>query len=143
MAGGRPSKYSEAYCNEVIECLGQGHSVTAFAGQIGVARSTVFKWAEEHKEFSDALKVGQAKAVSFWEVILADVARNGKGNATAVIFALKNRAADDWADKVVTEHTGKDGGAIALETKDMTDQEVGRRLAFLLARASRAEKPKP
>lgn len=117
--GGRPSKYSPAYCNEVIEFLAQGHSVTAFAGEIGVARSTVFKWAEEHQEFSDALKVGQAKATKFWEGILAKVASEGGGNATAAIFGLKNRAPDDWSDKVISELTGKDGGPI--ETKTTID----------------------
>src|ERR1700722_20481688 len=105
---GRPSSYSKAYCNEVIEFLAGGHSVTAFAGHIGVARSTVFKWADEIPEFSDALKVGQAKATGFWEKILVSIARDGKGNATAAIFGLKNRAGEDWADKTVNEHTGKD-----------------------------------
>jgi len=130
---GRPSKYSPAYCNEVIECLAEGHSVTAFAGRIGVARSTVFKWAEEIPEFSDALKVGQAKATECWEKVLLKIAKDGGGNATAAIFGLKNRAGDDWSDKVVTEHTGKDGGPI--ETKDVTDK--WRRLNFLLERVSR------
>lgn len=140
MPAGRPSKYSSAYCNEVIECLGQGHSVTAFAGQIGVARSTVFKWAEEIPEFSDALKVGQAKAVAFWEKILVEVAKSGKGNATAVIFGLKNRAGDDWADKVVNEHSGPDGGPI--QSVDVTPVEAGRRIAFTLSRARRAKPEK-
>lgn len=109
MPAGRPSKYSDAYCSEVIECLARGHSVTAFAGEIGVARSTVFKWAEEVPEFSDALKVGQAKATAHWERVLSEVASTGKGNATAAIFGLKNRASDDWADKITQEHTGPNG----------------------------------
>lgn len=138
MPAGRPSKYVDAYCNEVIECLALGHSVTAFAGQIGVARSTVFKWAEEHPEFSDALKVGQAKATAYWESILKDVAKNGGGNATAAIFGLKNRASEDWADKVVQEHTGKDGGPI--QTESTSDIEVARRLAFALEKGARALK---
>src|SRR5690606_1420426 len=96
---GRPSKYSPAYCEEVIRFLAQGHSVTAFAGEIGVARSTVFKWAAEIPEFSDALSIGQAKAVATWERVLLEIARNGGGNATAAIFALKNRAPDDWREK--------------------------------------------
>jgi transposase-like protein len=112
---GRPTKYSAAYCREVISCLSEGHSVTAFAGRIGVARSTVFKWAEETPEFSDALKVGQAKATEYWENILKSVARDGKGNATAAIFGLKNRAGDDWRDKVDHEVAGKGGGSIVIE----------------------------
>lgn len=137
MAGGRPSKYSPAYCNEVIECLSEGHSVTAFAGRIGVARSTVFKWADEYPEFSDALKVGQAKATSFWETILVKVAREGGGNATAAIFGLKNRASDDWADKIVSEHSGPGGGPI--ETMELSPTERARRIAFALAQAQRAK----
>lgn len=134
MPAGRPSKYSPAYCNEVIECLAKGHSVTAFAGEIGVARSTVFLWAAEISEFSDALKVGQAKATSFWEDILVKVARDGGGNATATIFGLKNRAGDDWSDKTTTEVTGKDGTPLIPE---QTPTEVARALAFLLAKAGK------
>ena len=136
--GGRPSKYDPAYCDQVILCLSQGHSVTAFAGEIGVARATVFNWANENPEFLDALKVGQALATKFWERILVQVAAKGEGNATATIFGLKNRASEDWADKIHTELTGKDGGPI--ETKDLTDQETARRLAFLLARGVQGTK---
>lgn len=133
MSAGRPSKYSHAYCEEVINVLSEGHSVTAFAGMIGVARSTVFLWAVEHPEFSDALKVGQAKATAYWERILAQVASTGKGNAVAAIFGLKNRAADDWSDKVVTEHTGKDGGPI--QTEDVSGRElIAGRIAGIAAR---------
>ena len=139
MTTGRPSKYREEFCDEVIACLSEGHSVTAFAGRIGVARSTVFKWADEIPEFSDALKVGQAKAVEFWEKILAKVARDGGGNATAVIFGLKNRASEDWADKVVNEHTGKDGGPIETNTnpRDLA------RAVFGLLREAQVEDSKP
>lgn len=134
MAGGRPSKYSEAYCEEVIKFLAGGHSVTAFAGHIGVARSSVFNWANEYPEFMDALKAGQSAATRFWEEILIKVARDGGGNATAAIFGLKNRASEDWAaDKVLNEHTGKDGGPI--QTEEISDTESARRVAFLFAKA--------
>lgn len=109
---GRPSKYSPAYCTEVVECLSEGHSVTAFAGRIGVARSSVFKWAGEYPEFSDALKVGQAKAVEYWESRLKDIASGRDGNATAAIFGLKNRASDDWRDRQEVEHS-LDGDLVA------------------------------
>lgn len=134
MPAGRPSKYSDAYCNEVIEFLAGGHSVTAFAGHIGVSRSTVFKWADEHEEFSDALKVGQAKATALWEDVLLKVARDGGGNATAAIFGLKNRASEDWSDKVISEHSGPNGGPI--ETRELSETEAARRIAFTLAKAT-------
>lgn len=139
---GRPSTYDPKYCDAVKEFLAGGYSVTAFAGDIGVSRATIFNWANEHPEFLDALKEGQAAAVKWWEGALHVVAKEGKGNATACIFGLKNRASDDWADKVHTEITGKNGGAI--ETKDLTERpselELARRIAFVLEQGARATK---
>lgn len=109
---GRPTTYDAAYCDAVVEFLKDGYSLTAFAGEIGVARSTIFKWAEEHQEFSDAIKIGQAAATLWWEKANRTLALEGKGNATACIFGLKNRAADDWRDVKATEVSGPEGGPI-------------------------------
>jgi len=111
MAGGRPSKYDKKYCKLAVDFLKDGYSVTALAGKIGVARSTVFKWAEENKEFSDALKTGQALAALWWEETLRDVARSGNGNASAAIFGVKNRSSMEWRDKTEHDHTSSDGSA--------------------------------
>jgi len=109
MTTGRPTKYDPRYCDEVIDFLANGYSVTAFAGDIRVSRSTVYKWAEENEAFSDALKVGQAASALWWENRLRDTAEKGEGNATAAIFGLKNRAADDWRDKREVDNTSSDG----------------------------------
>ena len=106
---GRPSKYKPAYCAEVVDFLAQGYSVSAFAGEIGVAASTVKLWAKDIPEFSDAVKKGQAKAIAFWERATIKLAMSGEGNATACIFGLKNRASDEWADMTKTDHTSSDG----------------------------------
>lgn len=136
---GRPSKYQQAYCNEVIECLAQGHSITAFAGTIGVARSSIFKWAEENEEFSDAIKVGQAKAVLFWEKKLTTM--GAKDNVTAVIFGLKNRARDEWSDRVISELTGPDGGPIKVEDVAATAKAIASKLARLAPEDEAASVP--
>jgi transposase-like protein len=115
MAAGRPSKYKPAYCKRAVDFLSQGYSVTALAGHLGVARSTVFQWAEENREFSDALKTGQAAAAEFWERALLNNAMTGEGNATSCIFGVKNRSRDEWRDKQETEISGPNGGPI--ETK--------------------------
>lgn len=114
---GRPSSYDPRFCDEVVEFLKDGYSLTAFAGNIGVARSTVFKWAEQHEEFSDAIKRGQAAATLWWEKANRTLATTGQGNATACIFGLKNRAAEDWKDISRQEQTGPDGGAIEKVTR--------------------------
>lgn len=77
-----------------------GYSVAALAGHIGVAVSTVKLWVNEHPEFSDAVKIGQASAVLWWEARARDIALGNEdaGNPTITIFGLKNRASEEWRD---------------------------------------------
>ncbi len=43
----------------LIEHMSCGYSFEAFGGKILVNRDTLYRWAEQHKEFSDAKEVGQ------------------------------------------------------------------------------------
>lgn len=54
--GGRPTKYKPQYCEEMLEMARTGRGPTAFAAQIGVARSSLYEWAKDNKAFSDALE---------------------------------------------------------------------------------------
>lgn len=108
---GRPSKYQAAYCSEVVTFCEQGYSLTAFAGEIGVDRDTISEWGKAHPDFSVAVNRAKAKRARWWEDKARAVAENGGpgGQATMVIFGLKNHAPDDFRDKQEHEHTGKDG----------------------------------
>jgi transposase len=94
---GRPSKYKSAYCNEVIAAGDEGLSLTAFAGIIGVCRATINNWMAEHPEFLEATKKHAAKRTLYLErgLLSSDVGPR----VTARIFALKNAAPEEWADK--------------------------------------------
>jgi hypothetical protein len=98
---GRPSKYRETYCNEVIQHMADGASLTSFAAEIGVARSTINEWMDEHPEFSEACARAKAKCAAWWEragrqIILA----GGNGaQASLVTFGMKNMGRDDWQEK--------------------------------------------
>jgi len=107
---GRPSTYDPAYCEAVIDFMGQGYSLTAFAGHIKCARSTINEWMAAHPEFSEAVKIGQARRTASLEEGL--LSSEVGPRVTARIFALKNAAPDEWRDKVTNEHTGPDGGPI-------------------------------
>lgn len=125
MTAGRPTKYDPAFCEVARTFMVDGYSVTALAGHLGVARSSLFKWAGEHEEFSDALKSGQASAALFWEKTLKQVATTGEGNASAAIFGVKNRSSEDWKDKHETEHSG------TIQFSDMTEEDLDRRIEAL------------
>ena len=117
MAGGRPTKYKQDYCDLIIEALSEGKSIAAFAADIGVARSSVKEWADAYPEFSNALRIAKAKCSAWWENEARKVALAGgaPGQATMIIFGLKNMSANDWRDKHDVEVTGKDGGPVRIE----------------------------
>lgn len=112
MPAGRPTDYKEAYCEEVVNFMAQGYSLTAFAGEIGVSRQTITNWMDAHPEFLASVKKGKAKCARWWEDFARGAATGelqGKGAATISIFGLKNMAPDDWADKQQVDHRSSDG----------------------------------
>jgi hypothetical protein len=113
MPAGRPTKYDPAFIDELLDDARNGLSLTAFAGKIGVARSTINEWMGAQPAFSEAVKQHAAIRTRVLEegLLSADMGPR----VTARIFALKNAAPEEWKDKVQQEHGGTDGGAIKME----------------------------
>ncbi len=103
MTVGRPTKYDPAYCQMVEEIMGQGYSLTAFAGHIGVSKETVYNWTREHPEFLGAVSRARPKRLAQLERQL--LAGETGPKVTAFMFALKNADADEWRDKQSVEST--------------------------------------
>ena len=131
MPAGRPSEYRPEYCNEIIELMATGLSLTAAGADLGFAKQTLHNWADEHPEFMDAIKIGQAKRQAALEKRL--YASEG-AQVTAHIFALKNTGTGDWREKHDYEHTGKDGAPLIPPAADATT--FARQVAFLLAKGA-------
>ena len=123
MPAGRPTDYLEEFAERVETFCADGYSLTAFAGEIGVARSTINEWMAQHAEFSEAVSRAKAKRARWWEDRAREIAQNGGpgGQATMVIFGLKNHAPDDFKEVTRQEHTGRDGGPI--ETQSLTPEQ--------------------
>lgn len=74
---------------------------------MGISRTTFYKWKSENSEFADLLKRGKEIADREVENALFKSATGFIGpdnkyyppNTTAQIFWLKNRKKDDWKDK--------------------------------------------
>lgn len=114
----RPTKYDPVYCEQLVEHMRDGASVTSFAAEIDVARSTINEWAERHPEFSEALSRGKAKCAAWWEKVGRSLAVTGDGSATMVVFGLKNMGDGDWVDKREFEHSGHMTLGSALDALD-------------------------
>jgi len=111
----QPTLYRPEYCEGVVECLEDGHSLAAFAAQIGVCHKSIYQWMPGHPEFAEAVEGAQAKSTLWWERRLLDLAQNKRGNVRAVIFGLRNRAREDWCKSDHTPMTGTAEGIHRIE----------------------------
>lgn len=123
MAGGRPTAYKPEYCDLIIEHFDKEPfttsfdeasgktfrsaillpTLTNFARTIGVARSTIYEWAKDNPEFSDAIK----RAQELQEEVLMQNGLFGAYDKTFAIFTAKNICG--WKDKQDIEHSGSIG----------------------------------
>lgn len=107
-----------------------GLSNEQIAANMGICEATFYKWQEEHKEFSEAIKKGlevivcelenalikRAKGYDVEEVVYlpekgggVTERRNTKHippDTTALIFALKNMDSSNWRDRKETALSG-------------------------------------
>ena len=106
----RPTKYKPEYCEAVVAHMSDGSSVTSFAAEIDVSRSTITEWCDNYPEFSAAVKRAKAKCAAWWER-QGRMGASGEANVnpTLVIFGLKNMSPDDWRDKQEIDHRSTDG----------------------------------
>lgn len=111
---GRPTKYDESYCDAVVADGALGFSLTAFAGGIGVDRTTISEWRKVHPDFDAACRYAMAIRSRFLEggMMERDIPAPAMN---ARKFALVNCAPEDWREKTSVEHTGVDGAPIQVE----------------------------
>ena len=117
---GRPTKYDESFCDQVIDYGKQGLSLTQIAFELDIHKDTLYDWKKSKPEFSDALKKARDYAQGFWENALKQAAlgTNPEGitpNPTLMIFQMKNRFPDEWREKQVQEHVGKDDSDLVVK----------------------------
>jgi transposase len=113
---GRPTLYRPEYCQRAIEFMGQGYSVTALAGHLGMSKDAIYDWINLYPDFCHAIKMGRAARVAALETKLLTTSQ-GVG-VTAAIFALKNADPDEWQDRCQTETK------VAVSIEHMPDAEL-------------------
>lgn len=102
---GRPSNYDPAYKKIVVDVMKQGKSIAAVAALIGVGRTKMWKWAEEHEDFRDALELGKELCQHYWEDLSQDISNGiasqcdikSKGNPGMVQFLMSRRFKDYYS----------------------------------------------
>jgi len=131
---GRPTLYLPEYCDLIIEEAKKGYTLGGFAGLLGVARSTINKWAEEHPEFSEAVTAAKTILQRVWEKNALKIAMHGgsSAQATLTIFGLKNMGKNDWREET---HSTQDVRRVSINV-DMSPQEAEQSYIKMLRRGS-------
>lgn len=158
---GRPSKFSQQVADEICDHLAEGRSLRSYCAKDNAPRkSTVMRWLREHATFRDQYahaREDQAEVLADEMLDISDDGSNDfmmqkRGDTEVEVVdhdhIARSRLRIDarkwfagklkpkkYGDKVVNEIMGKDGGAVQVETKDVTDVEAARRIAFMLGKA--------
>ncbi len=66
MTMGAPTKYMPEMCDKVLEFGRLGYHVSQMARDFNVDRLTVYRWAEAHPDFCNALMRAKNDSLAFW-----------------------------------------------------------------------------
>lgn len=105
--GGRPTVWDDKYLEESINFLSLGKSLTQLAKHLNIAKSTLYKWAEENQKFSDALQIGKDFSQAHWENRLEEMMFDKEVNSPLVKLYFANRF--KWTDKQEVDNKSSDG----------------------------------
>jgi hypothetical protein len=125
-----------------VELAKEGQSFAQIAAALDVSRQTIDNWAQEHPEFLEALARAKAHAQAWWETAGQSNLLTGGFNAQVWKTTMQARFRDDYTEKIVNEHTGKDGGPIQTERKpDLSDLDPDERDTIRAILGRRAKEP--
>ena len=136
---GRPTSYTPDHCDEARRACMLGATNEELAALLGVSRSTIQNWIDEHPDFKRAIEEGKVKADAHvaeklyqraigYERPATRFFANPEGDPTrvdytyhhapdtaAAIFWLRNRRREDWREQVEHRHTTSHELLVVLE----------------------------
>ena len=94
--GGRPTKYRPEIDQLVFDYMDDGLSIVQAARKLNVARSTIYKWADDNKGFSDTLTRAREASEAHWEYKFTEMMTSRDVNGPLVKLYFSNRFG--WAE---------------------------------------------
>lgn len=137
---GRPSDYLPEVADDICALIADGESLRSVCKRKGMPNTTkVMRWLRENPDFREQYaKAMESRADAVFEElfdIADDVAEEAAAISKAKLridtrkWALSRMSPKKYGDKITTELTGKDGGAI--QYADITNEELEERLKEL------------
>jgi len=81
---------------QVIKAGRAGQSHAQIAAQLQIGRSTLKHWLREHPDFARVMTQADDYALAWWEALGQRHAETREGNATMIMFVMKNRFDRDY-----------------------------------------------
>ena len=129
--------------DRICDMIVAGETLTGIAAQVGVHVSSLLTWGEADPQRSARMREARHLAGRIWDekaemgiLLAADPFELSRAKELAHHYRWRAKAVapKEYGDKVTTEHTGKDGGPIALaaiDLKGMSDAELAQMQALL------------
>lgn len=83
---------------QIIEAGRAGKSHAQMAECIGISRDTLQNWLTAYADFAGAVKKADDYALAWWEALGQRHAETREGNASMIIFVMKNRFGQDYGE---------------------------------------------
>jgi hypothetical protein len=115
-----PTDYDPQFCTDVVDVMGEGFSLTAFAGAIDASRDMLNAWIASQPAFAAAVERGRAARTRALETQFLTAGTGAK--VAAQVFALKNAAPEDWREHPDAQTAKHDGATIVVVDNARGDQ---------------------
>ena len=134
MPGGRPSLYKPEKCETLIDLGREGKTHTQMACSLDISRETLYAWARQKPEFSDALTRATQYSQARWEDTGQRALHTPGFNAAVYNRQMANRFPADHAErKEIGGIAGKPIQTEEIEPDEQTSDRKARKLALALA----------
>ena len=134
MPRGRPTKYKSEFCEQIIDLMGEGLSLTAAAAELGITRECAYQWAYTKPEFRRRWSWGAGSACCSWSA----ACWRPKDSVTVASRSFALKAADrfEWGDR--QPGPGEEQPLTEIKIRIVNPQERRRELAEALLVDSKA-----
>lgn len=105
MNAGRPPKYRPEFCERIVELAKRGFGVAEWASELGVDRTRIHHWANEHDDFAQAYARAKDEELAYFERAGRENLDNKNFNAHLWVKMMTARFREDYAERREIEQT--------------------------------------
>lgn len=116
---GRPSVLTSEVVGKLVEAFENGMTVSGACGYAGISTDPYYDRMKKDRKFADKMNVAQAQLGFRAREVVAEKIK--AGDEKTAMWWLERRASDEFSTR--KEVTGKNGGPIKTESKEIIEDE--------------------